>query len=321
MPDGDMTRAAEQPEVHAGDHVVLFYEREHELAATVGAYLAEALTEEAPAVVIATPAHLTAFTARLEAAGIDTARRRQRGTLVLLDAAKTMASFTVAGRLDPDAFEEVIGAVLHDAARAGGAVGVRAYGEMVGLLWEAGDVLGAIELERLWNNLSHELEFSLLCGYHSALVSSPEHSEALRELCHLHSSVLESEVGIPGPDELCGLFLADSDAPSAARHFATPALRRWGLVGSGLENARVVLSELATNAVVHAGSPFSVTLRSDGSQIRISVTDRNRVRPSLCEQDSAAPSGRGLHLVNAFASAWGVEVSAVGKTVWATFAL
>jgi anti-sigma regulatory factor (Ser/Thr protein kinase) len=302
--------------VHADDHVVLFYERERELVRIVGSHVAEASMEDGAAVVIATKSHLAAFTDELEAAGIDTERGFQRGTLVFLDAAETLASFTVAGHIDPEAFHQIIGSVLREAAEAGGPNPIRAYGEMVGLLWDAGDVLGAIELERLWNGLGQEIEFSLLCAYHSAAVSSPEQAAALQQVCHLHSSVLDA----PGRAELSGEFPAENGAPRAARHFAVGALRSWGLAGSALDDVQLVLSELTTNAVVHARSPFSVTLRSDGSRLRISVSDRSPQRPTMRATAPTALSGRGLHLVAALAIDWGVDASADGKTVWATFA-
>ena len=72
---------------------------------------------------------------------------------------------------------------------------VRAYGEMVALLWEHGDVLAAIELEELWNDLGRELDFSLLCAYRSASVQGDEHAQALEQVRLLHSSELPG----PGP--------------------------------------------------------------------------------------------------------------------------
>lgn len=311
-----MTAQLEKPQAHPGEHIVHFYERDDDLAQTVGAYLTSATSDGGAAVVIATPTHLAAFAAELEAAGLDTAGGRMDGTLVFLDAAETMACFMFAGRVDPEAFQQVIGTVLREAAAAGAGAPVRAYGEMVGLLWDAGDVLGSIELERLWNDLAREIEFSLLCAYHSASVSSPDQAEALQQVCRLHTSVLHAA----SRSEFSSQFPAERDAPSAARHFAADALRSWGLAGDALDDAQLVLSELSTNAVIHACSPFSVTVRAENSLVRISVSDQSRVRPKLRDTDPAALTGRGLHLVAALAIDWGVDVSADGKTVWATFA-
>jgi anti-sigma regulatory factor (Ser/Thr protein kinase) len=88
-----------------------------------------------------------------------------------------------------------------------------------------------------------------------------------------------------------------------------------------VDDARLVVSELTTNAVVHAGSPFSVAVRHEGSAIRIAVHDSNPTLPVLRDGGPAAPSGRGLHLVRALTSAWGVDRSPDGKTVWAELPL
>ena len=302
-----------------GDHVVQFYEHASELAQTVGRYLIDASRSGGVAVVIATEAHRRAFELELRAAGIDPAAGGRQRTLIWLDAAATLAAFMPEGRIDRAAFREVVGTVVRQAGETGRPV--RAYGEMVAILWDAGDVLGAIELEELWNELALELPFSLLCGYHSDSVAGPEHQEALQQVCRLHSSVHHAPCRSDAEDlgqaiELSAEFAAELDAPRYARHFVTDALTGWGHVGMVLENARLLVTELATNAVVHAGSSFSVGARDEGGQVRVSVRDNSPVRPRLRDDGVMAISGRGLHLVAALSSDWGVDVSGDGKTVW-----
>ncbi len=185
---------------------------------------------------------------------------------------------------------------------------------MVALLWEAGDVLAAIELETLWNELVREHDFSLLCAYRHQAVSGPEHAEALEQVCHLHWSVSHAP---RRADEVSGRFRAEPGAPDAARRLLVQALRRWGRHGFLLDDARLVLSELATNAVVHARTPFSVVVRCEEAGLRVSVRDFSRMKPVLLETGPAAASGRGLRLVEAVASDWGAELTTDGKTVWA----
>jgi anti-sigma regulatory factor (Ser/Thr protein kinase) len=309
--------------VSAGDHVVQFYERDSDLVQTVGRYLTDAARADAVAIVIATEAHRRAFEAHLEAAGIDLAQLRRSGRLVSLDAATTMAQFMPDGQLDPEAFHRVIGALVRESADTGSPV--RAYGEMVALLWEAGDVMAAIELETLWNDLGRDVPFSLFCAYHAASISGSEHGDALQQVCHLHSSVLHAPVhsdADAGDRHSAGadvtrLFGAELDAPRAARHFVADALRRWGHGGRLVDDAQLVLTELATNAVIHAQSSFSVTVRGDDSIVRISVEDASPVAPTLRDGGPMAPSGRGLRLVAALASHWGVAITNDGKSVWA----
>ncbi|MEO6857804.1 MAG: MEDS domain-containing protein [Solirubrobacteraceae bacterium] len=308
-----------------GDHFAQFYEDEAELAGTAGRYLSDAVRAGAIALVIATEAHRSAFAAELEAAGLHPASQCRDGRLICLDAAATMASFMPDGQIDRDQFREVVGSVVRQAGATGRPV--RAYGEMVALLWDGGDVLAAIELEKLWNELGRELRFSLMCAYRSTGAQEDEHSEALREICTLHSAVIPPPR--PALDEsrdstgaaVSARFLADRDAPRSARRFVANALVRWGHAGMLLDDARLVITELATNAVVHARSPFSVVARAEGSRIHLSVCDASLVKPTLIEEDPMATSGRGLRLVSLLSYRWGVDVAAHGKTVWAELQL
>jgi anti-sigma regulatory factor (Ser/Thr protein kinase) len=86
-------------------------------------------------------------------------------------------------------------------------------------------------------------------------------------------------------------------------------------------DAKLLVSELATNAVIHAGAPFAVSVRADGSTVRISIRDWSTMRPRLRDAGPAALSGRGLRLVDALADGWGVDADPDGKTVWAELPL
>jgi anti-sigma regulatory factor (Ser/Thr protein kinase) len=297
---------AESTATGAG-HAVQFYTHDAQLRASVGGYLAEAIRAGATAIVIATESHQRMFDAELAAAGIDADCARSAGALRSLDAASTIATYYSGGIVDGAAFRRVIGALLQEARDSGRPI--RAYGEMVALLWEAGDVLAAVEVERLWNELAEEFEFMLLCAYRSDSVAGAEHSSSLREVCHLHTSVTHLPVSRQ--------FALDADAPCGARGFLSETLRGWGHDGLLLSDAELVLSELATNAVLHAHSSFTVSVSSEFGRIRICVHDRSRRRPQLRDRDRSAASGFGLQLIEVLASRWGVEVDADGKTVWA----
>lgn len=292
--------------VGTGDHAVHFYEHDWEIARTVGRYIAEAARTGAVAIVLATEAHRRAFKAELETAGVDPDEASENGTVVWLDASAAMARFMPGGRIDGPAFNRALGDVVREAAATGRPV--RVYGEMVALLWEAGDVLAAIELETLWNELARELPFSLLCAYRQQAVSGSGHSEALQQMCHLHSCVVA---------EVSGRFPADLHGPGAARRLVGEALRHWGHHRALVDDAELVLSELATNAVIHARTPFSVMVRSQDSGLRVSVRDSSPVRPTLRDAAPMAATGRGLRLVTAIAKDWGAELTTDGKTVWA----
>jgi anti-sigma regulatory factor (Ser/Thr protein kinase) len=307
-----MTTGSHQHAVEDHEHVVMLYERDDALCDAVADRLAEGMAAGGAGIAIATPPHRRSIEAALEAHGVDVTAAADRGALVLLDAEATLGTFMTGGRLDRAAFRRVLGAVLGDAAAATGGP-LRAFGEMVALLWDAGDVLGAIALEEAWNELAREHEFSLLCGYRASSVAGDEHAEALDHVCHLHSSVLtdrEDQVR-----SVSGRFARDEDAPRAARRLVADALRRWGADGALVDDAQLVVSELATNAIRHARSGFSIAVRWTGARVRLAVRDSSRAEPTL-RHEPGKPSGRGLLIISRVASRWGVEPAPDGKTVW-----
>jgi anti-sigma regulatory factor (Ser/Thr protein kinase) len=106
-----------------------------------------------------------------------------------------------------------------------------------------------------------------------------------------------------------------------AREFVSLRLRAHGLKGH-VDVVRLVVSELATNAVVHAAGPFTVSLERQHGSLALRVTDASLQPlrgPTL--STSQSPGGRGLHIVASLSSSWGVNPERHGKTVWATFDL
>lgn len=104
---------------------------------------------------------------------------------------------------------------------------------------------------------------------------------------------------------------------SLTRKFLREALDLWSLEGVG-DAAAVVLSELATNAILHARTEFTVRLSCTGRQtLRLSVTDGSTRLPRRT-RDLHGPSGRGLPLVAGLSTEWGAMLNGMdGKTVWA----
>jgi anti-sigma regulatory factor (Ser/Thr protein kinase) len=112
--------------------------------------------------------------------------------------------------------------------------------------------------------------------------------------------------------------VAESFTPSpsevrAARHFAQAAAEEWGCCSADLS---LVVSELATNACVHARSPFTVSLHRNGSRVLVEVVDEDP-EPAVVGPPSTGSSGRGMQIVAALACEWGVVCRQPGKSVWA----
>jgi DNA-binding NarL/FixJ family response regulator len=117
-------------------------------------------------------------------------------------------------------------------------------------------------------------------------------------------------------DEASTRLGRDTASPRAARRFVTEALRMWDL-DELADTVTLLVSELVTNAVVHAGSDVEVLVRLTGDAACVEVTDTSELAPAPREASLEDASGRGLALVEAMARRWGVRpCPGGGKTVW-----
>jgi anti-sigma regulatory factor (Ser/Thr protein kinase) len=107
---------------------------------------------------------------------------------------------------------------------------------------------------------------------------------------------------------------ADLRAAHEARLFVCDACRRWGLSS---DSAELVVSELVSNAVLHASSESELEISRHADGLRISVADGDSHHPLRYPQDLDALGGRGLDIVAVLASDWGVTDRPDGKVVWA----
>jgi hypothetical protein len=169
--------------LHGGDTALL---RER-----AGRFLGEGLAAGEAALVIAAPAHVDAFICQLSEDGHDPIGAIRSGRLALVDAATMLADVMPAGSLDRDAFMRSVGGTLSALRVRSGVRRLRAYGEMVGILWQARRYPDAAVLEGYWNELLSEEDLSLFCGYPIDLLDAHLDVEALRPLLAAHT-VMES---------------------------------------------------------------------------------------------------------------------------------
>lgn len=106
-----------------------------------------------------------------------------------------------------------------------------------------------------------------------------------------------------------------SRSAADARRFVERTLPEWGC-GEAVDEVRLLVSELVSNAVRHAGTRVRLVLTREEGTIRGEVSDGSpkAPRPRLAEHDSEA--GRGLFLLDQMAREWGVRPERQGKTVW-----
>lgn len=172
-------------------HDVTFYREDSALAPVVARFLSDGIRSGQPTVVIATASHRVAFTAELERMGIDVDEVHHRD-LVWLDAHGTLSAFMEGGRPNAELFEATVGNVLEKILSDRRYVTVRAYGEMVDILWREGKHDAAIELEALWNELAEKYAFTLLCAYDKKGFAAAPNSDGVTSICMLHTSVIEN---------------------------------------------------------------------------------------------------------------------------------
>ena len=213
----------------------------------------------------------------------------------------------------------VFGGVLDEARQAGSEV--RAFGEMVALLWHQGNVAGAIALESLWNDLAEQQRFSLLCAYPTTGLTAAELGD-VNEVCRQHSVVhppssYESSSGREaGVATRSGVFVPAPEAVAAARRFVREALASWGETHL-LADGELIVSELATNAVIHGLSPFRASVERTVHAVRIAVEDAGPGLPKRRRATQDAPGGRGVAIVESLAHRWGCDQLDSGKVFWA----
>ena len=288
-----------------GDHVVHFYATDDELLDVAGEFLTEGLLLGESCLVVATPIHGRDLQARCDANGT----AALKGRLILVDAVDTLRRFMEEGSPVAADFNAVIVDILR---RLPANAPRRVYGEMVGVLWSEGNVAGAIRVEELWNTLAAQMRFSLFCAYPSC-VAFP--LGEVSTICDLHTTMVKGPPRQVGA-EVSQTFVSSTWSLRAVRRFVVTTMRTWGCE-DGAADAELIASELATNAVSHARSHFSIGLSRHPGWVRIAVGDIDNTPPIARPPSRAGLGGLGLHLIDSIATGRGHEINSHGKIVWA----
>jgi hypothetical protein len=131
------------------------------------------------------------------------------------------------------------------------------------------------------------------------------------------AAVLSHLAQFPRPTSIRQAFAPVAESVRAARDLVAHACLDWGC-GAQADAAILVVSELVTNALVHAGTGPEMSIARSGSRLRLAVRDGNARRPQPRKVGPSSPNGRGMALVAAMSRAWGVLPTAEdGKVVWA----
>src|SRR5688572_28100639 len=177
--------------VHDAHHLVHFYQSDESLFEIVADFLVKGAAAGDPLIVIATEAHRDGF-------DVDSACAA--GRLVLLDAREMLDKLMVDNMPDWERFVREVGGTITLCAHAPRSR-VRAYGEMVDLLWRDGNSKAAIRLEEMWNDLARTHPFTLLCAYVLANFYKESNAASFQDVCMTHTHVIASD---PKPIALHG---------------------------------------------------------------------------------------------------------------------
>lgn len=188
--NGVMTTKEVLSQARIGNHFVYAYQDVEGLAETICHFITYQLDPSEAVLIIATEAHTQAVRRKLLNQGINIQKLESCGQLTLLDAAELLARFMLNGKPDKALFTEIMEGILGKILALHSSV--RAYGEMVDLLWQDHQREAAVLLEQHWNALLQKHPFSLLCAYHLDNLDAANYS-AIECVCKTHTHFLPAQ--------------------------------------------------------------------------------------------------------------------------------
>ncbi len=174
-------------EIAPSEHIAQFYEDDGVFLDTLVRFVDKGLIAGEGVIVIATPEHLRALEEHLSEFTISMAMNRLTDAYIAIDAREALARFMVNRWPDDELFLEFVMDLVNRASARGRRV--RAFGEMVALLWAQGNTAATVRLEYLWNTVCKLKSLPLFCAYPKAGFSQKT-SASLAEICAAHSRII-----------------------------------------------------------------------------------------------------------------------------------
>jgi len=246
-------------------HLVRFYDDDDALASAVARFVAEGLSAGDVVTTIATDHHTAAVDDRLRSDGVDVAGARASGRLLSLEAHATLAKIMRDGEPDRQLFDAVIGGLMSERATVANGARLRAYGEMVDVLWKSDQKSAALHLEELWSDLQGRRSFTLLCAY--AMGQFYKEPAAIHGVCAPHTQIIGLET--------------DGDIGSRASAATVPAQYAEALAREIVHREQV---ELALRQSLRELRAKEEELRRSQGQLQL-ITDALPVCVSYVDRD------------------------------------
>jgi len=175
-------------EIAPSDYIVQVYENDNVIVDSLERFVDKGFKSANAVIIIATPEHLNALNDRLRGQVFNLDRLRAINQYIPLDANEVLSKFMLNGWPDEALFMKAV-KVIVDKAHGKSNRKVRAFGEMVSILWSAGKTEAAIHLEHLWNKFCKTESICLFCAYpKSGFTQDPE--TAIQHVCSCHTKMI-----------------------------------------------------------------------------------------------------------------------------------
>ncbi|MEO6305309.1 MAG: MEDS domain-containing protein [Bacteroidia bacterium] len=179
-------------EIAPCNHLLQIYENDYVFLNSLEGFAGSGILAGDSVIIIATKQHLHALDARLMDQGFDLPDLIAKKQYFPLNAKDTLAKFMINGWPDEVLFIDLVTKLMREAKSDNR--NVRAFGEMVALLWSQGNNGATVKLEHLWNQFCENEEFSLFCAYpKSGFTQDPTIS--IEHICSAHSKIISGEAG------------------------------------------------------------------------------------------------------------------------------
>jgi hypothetical protein len=182
-------------EIAPCEHVLQIYDNDDSFLDVLTDFVGVGINAGEGIIIIATKAHLNGLESRLRAHGVNVPALIANNTYIPLDAEETLARFMVDGWPDEKLFSQVITTIIEKAKEDNRRI--RAFGEMVAILWEQGNSGATVNLEHLWNNFCEKEAFCLFCAYPKSGFTQ-DTDESMMHICNTHSRMVTGEGTIRG---------------------------------------------------------------------------------------------------------------------------
>ncbi len=179
-------------EIAPCNHLLQIYENETIFLSSLEGFAGSGFIAGDSVIIIATQSHLNALNERLEFHGFDLKTLIAEKKYFPLDAEKTLSRFMIHAWPDEVLFVDTISKLMKEAKQNNNKV--RAFGEMVALLWAKGNNGATVQLEHLWNRFCENEEFALFCAYpKSGFTQKP--ADSMQHICSAHTHIISGEAG------------------------------------------------------------------------------------------------------------------------------